>query len=124
MRAVVARDSGIVRWGGRTSDLPFVGTVSEFSFTFRRPGRNSFKPLFLGHIREAGGATEVNVEARNIFSSRNPAVLLVLVAAIVAVVFSALTAAGPVSAAEVTVVGSSLLAAFYVGIGRWQRADI
>ena len=75
-------------------------------------------------MREAGGATEVDVEARNIFSSRNPAVLFVTVAAIVAVGFSALTAAGPASAVRVTVIGSLLFAAFYVGIGRWQRAEI
>ena len=124
IRAVVARDSGIVRWGGRTSDLPFVGTVGEYSFTFRRPGRNSFKPLFLGHIRKADGATAVDIEARNIFSSRNPAVLFVTIAAIVVVGFSALIADGPVSAVRVTVIGTLLLATFYVAIGRWQRAEI
>src|SRR5206468_8006467 len=111
--AVVAPDSAIVRWGGRTSQLPFAGTVGEAAFAFRRPGRNSFKPLFLGHMREAGGATEVDIEARNVFSSRNPAVLFVTVAAVVVVGFSALTAESLGSAARVSVIGSLLLVAFY-----------
>jgi len=123
MRAVVAPDSGIVRWGGRTSELPFVGTVGEYSFTFRRPGRNSFKPLFLGHIREAGGASAVDMEARNIFSARNPAVLFVTVCAIVAVGGSALTS-GRGSALMVVVFGALLLGAFYIAVGRWQEAEI
>ena len=123
IRAVVARDSGIVRLGGRTSDLPFVGTVGEYSFAFRRPGRNSFKPLFLGHIREAGSAIAVDIEARNIFSARNPIVLFVTVLAIVVVGGSALTS-GRGSALTVVVLGALLLGALYVGIGRWQRAEI
>jgi len=123
MRAVVARDSGIVRWGGRTSDLPFVGTVGEYSFTFRRPGRNSFKPLFLGHIREAGGARAVDIEARNIFSARNPVVLFVTVFAIVIVGGSALTS-GRGSAGAVVVFGAFLFGAFYLATGLWQRAEI
>ena len=123
IRAVVARDSGIVRLGGRTSDLPFVGTVGEYSFAFRRPGRNSFKPLFLGHINEAGGASAVDIEARNLFRARNPVVLFATVFAIVLVGGSALTS-GRGSALMVVVLGALLLGAFYVGIGRWQRAEI
>ena len=123
IRAVVARDSGIVRLGGRTSDLPFVGTVGEYSFAFRRPGRNSFKPLFLGHIHEAGSASAVDIEARNIFSARNPVVLFVTVLAIVVVGGSALTS-GRGSALTVVVVGAVLFGAFYFAIGRWQRAEI
>ena len=124
LATVVAPDNAMVRWGGRTSQLPFVGTVGEASFAFRRPGRNSFKPLFLGHVRDANGATAVDIEARNIFSFRNPAVLFVTIAAIVVVGFSALTADGPESAARLTVIGTLLIAAFYVAIGRWQRAEI
>ena len=123
IRAVVARDSGIVRWGGRTSDLPFVGTVGEFSFTFRRPGRNSFKPLFLGHIREAGDASAVDIEARNIFNARNPVVLFVTVFAIVLVGGSALTS-GRGFALIIIVLGALLLGASYALIGWWQRAEI
>jgi len=46
------------------------------------------------------------------------------IAAIVVVGFSALIADGPVSAVRVTVIGTLLLATFYVAIGRWQRAEI
>ena len=75
-------------------------------------------------MRDANGATAVDIEARNIFSFRNPAVLFVTIAAIVVVGFSALTADGPESAARVTVIGTLLIAAFYVAIGRLQRAEI
>lgn len=123
IQAVVARDSSVARWGGRTSDLPFVGTVGEVSFAFRRPGRNSFKPLFLGHIREAGGASAVDIEARNIFRARNPVVLFATVFAIVLVGGRALTS-GPGSALMVVVLGALLFGASYVLIGWWQRTEI
>jgi hypothetical protein len=123
IRAVVARDSGIVRWGGRTSDLPFVGTVGEYSFTFRRPGRNTFKPFFLGHIREAGGASAVEIEAHNIFSARNPVLLFMTVLAILLVGGSALTTDRGF-AGVVVIFGAVLFGAFYLAIGLWQRAEI
>ncbi len=121
--AVVAPDSAMVRWGGRTSDLPFAGTVSEAAFAFRRPGRNSFKPLFLAHINEAGGASAVHIEARNVFEARNPVVLFATAIAIALVGGSALIAGGGFSLA-VVVLGAVLLTALYVAIGRWQRAEI
>ena len=121
--AVVAPDNAMVRWGGRTSQLPFVGIVGEASFAFRRPGRNTFKPLFFGHIRESGSATAVDVEARNIFTARNPVVIFATVWAIVLVGGIAVTS-GRGSPLEVLVVGGLLLGAFYLGIGWWQRTEI
>ena len=123
MRAVVAPDSVMVRWGGRTSELPFAGTVGEASFAFRRPGRNSFKPLFLGHIRESGSTTAVDIEARNIFTARNPIVVFAIIIAIGLVGGSALTA-GRGSALAVIGLGALLFSAFYFGIGWWQRTEI
>jgi len=103
--------------------LPFVGTVGEYSFAFRRPGRNSFKPLFLGHIREAGGASAVDIEARNVFSARNPVVLFVTVLAVGLVGGSALTS-GRGFALVVVILGGVLFGAFYLATGLWQRAEI
>ena len=123
IRVVVAPDSGIARWGGRTSELPFVGTVGESSFTFRRPGRNSFKPLFLGHIRQAGGASAVDIEAHNIFNLRNPAVLFVTVFAIVFVGGSAFISGGG-SALAAVLFGAVFLVTFYAAISWWQRTEI
>ena len=123
IRAVVARDSGIVRLGGRTSELPFVGTVGEYSFAFRRPGRNSFKPLFFGHIRDADGESAVDIEARNILNARSPVVLFVTVFAIVLAGGSALTSSRGLALITI-VLGTLLLGAFYALIGWWQRAEI
>jgi hypothetical protein len=121
--AVVAPDSAMVRWGGRTSQLPFVGTVGKASFAFRRPGRNSFKPLFVDHIRESSGATAVDIEARNIFTARNPVVLFATVFALVLVGGAALTS-GRGSALAVLVLGALAFGVLYFGIGWWQRAEI
>ena len=123
IRAVVEPDSGIARLGGRTSQLPFVGTVGEYSFAFRRPGRNSFRPLFLGRIREAGGASALEIEARNMFDARNPVLLFMTGVAIALVGGSALTS-GPGFALTIVVLAAVLLGASYALIGRWQRSEV
>jgi hypothetical protein len=123
MATVVAPDSWIVRLGGRTSDLPFFGTLGETSFLFRRPGRNSFKPIFVVHIHESSGATAVDIEARNIFRARNPVVLFATVLAIGLVSGAALTS-GRGIALTVLVLGAAVFGALYFGIGWWQETDI
>src|SRR6266550_1827842 len=124
LAAVIASDTLVARLGGRTSEVPFVGSVGKATFAFRRPGRNSFKPLFLGHIRGSDRSTTITLEARNVFAPRSPAVGFVTVAAIFLVGLSALAAGDPLSALGAAVLGALLLGGLYALVGRWQGAEI
>jgi len=74
-------------------------------------------------MRESGSTTAVDIEARNIFTARNPIVVFATIIAIGLVGGSALTT-GRGSALEVIGFGALLVGAFYFGIGWWQRTEI